>query len=131
MVPALALPLATLVRRGLFTEGERSYARTGWLFGAAFLPEGAVPFALADPLRVMPASMAGGAVTGALVMILGPTSKQPYGGVFALGDTGRPLLLLLAVAGGVLTTTVLTVALKSLRFTVPAGVAGKAVATSG
>ncbi|WP_405765326.1 fructose-specific PTS transporter subunit EIIC [Streptomyces sp. NBC_01538] len=128
MVPALALPLATVVRRGLFTEGERSYAKTGWLFGAAFLPEGAVPFALADPLRVMPASMAGGAVTGALVMILGPTSKEPYGGVFALGDTGRPLLFLLAVAGGVLTTTVLTVALKSVRFTAPAGVTGTALA---
>ncbi|WP_055534261.1 PTS fructose transporter subunit IIC [Streptomyces graminilatus] len=115
MVPPLALSLATLVRRSLFTDGERTYARTGWMFGAAFLPEGAIPFTLADPLRVLPSSMAGGAVTGALVMILGPTSRTPYGGVFALDETGRPVGFLLAVAAGVLTTTVLTVALKSLR----------------
>ncbi|MFM9442680.1 fructose-specific PTS transporter subunit EIIC [Streptomyces acidiscabies] len=129
MVPALALPLATLVRRGLFSQEERDYAKAGWLLGAAFLPEGAVPFALADPLRVIPASVAGGAVTGALVMILGPTSKAPYGGAFALGDTGRPLLFLLAVAAGVLITVVLTVALKSLGLPAPAPVAGKALAS--
>ncbi|MGJ5895432.1 fructose-specific PTS transporter subunit EIIC [Streptomyces niveiscabiei] len=129
MVPALALPLATLVRRGLFGDEERSYAKAGWLLGAAFLPEGAVPFALADPLRVIPASMAGGAVTGALVMILGPTSRSPYGGAFGLGDTGRPLQFLLALAGGVVITVLLTVALKSLRLPAPAPVAGKAVAT--
>ncbi|WP_051969244.1 fructose-specific PTS transporter subunit EIIC [Kitasatospora azatica] len=131
MVPGLALPLATLVRRGLFTEGERGYARTGWLLGAAFLPEGAIPFALADPLRVLPASMLGGAVTGALVMDLGATSKTPYGGVFALGETGRPLLFLLAVVAGVLTTTALTVGLKSLPFAAPARATATRLATSG
>ncbi|QNP68994.1 hypothetical protein IAG44_05705 [Streptomyces roseirectus] len=87
-----------------------------------------MPFALADPLRVIPASMAGGAVTGALVMILGPTSKAPYGGAFALGDTGKPLLFLLAIAGGVVITVLLTVALKSLRLTAPAAVGEKVLA---
>ncbi|WP_328842706.1 PTS fructose transporter subunit IIC [Streptomyces sp. NBC_00258] len=120
MVPPLGLALAALVRRKLFTEAERDYAKTSWLFGAAFIPEGSVPFALADPLRVIPASMAGGAVTGALAMTFGTTLSLPYGGVFAAGQFGRPLLLAAVIAAGVLTTASLTIALKSLHRTSPA-----------
>ncbi|MFF4802226.1 fructose-specific PTS transporter subunit EIIC [Streptomyces sp. NPDC001351] len=115
MVPPLAMTLTTLVRRSLFTDAERRYGKISWLFGAAFLPEGAAPFALADPLRVIPASMAGGAVTGALVMQLGSTVKYPRGGVFAADLIGQPWLFAAAVAAGVLTTTALTIGLKSLR----------------
>ncbi|MET7480782.1 fructose-specific PTS transporter subunit EIIC [Streptomyces sp. NPDC005648] len=130
MVPPLAMTLATLVRRSLFTEAERRYGKISWLFGAAFLPEGAAPFALADPLRVIPASMAGGAVTGALVMQLGSTVTYPRGGVFAAGQLGEPWLFAAAVAAGVLTTTALTIGLKSLRRrTAPA--ANTARATTG
>jgi len=114
MVPPLGLTLATLVRRQVFTGPERAYGKVAWLFGAAFIPEGAVPFALADPLRVIPAGMAGGAVTGALVMAFGTTITVPYGGFLALGETGRPLLFALAVAAGVLVTAATAVALKSL-----------------
>jgi len=114
MVPPLGMTLATLVRRQVFTGPERAYGKVAWLFGAAFIPEGAVPFALADPLRVIPAGMAGGAVTGALVMTFGTTITVPYGGFLALGDTGRPLLLALAVAAGTVVTAGTTVALKSL-----------------
>lgn len=64
MVPALGMSLATLLRRRVFSAGERGYGKAAWLFGAAGLPEGAVPFALADPLRVIPAGVAGGAVAG-------------------------------------------------------------------
>ncbi|MCL6737987.1 fructose-specific PTS transporter subunit EIIC [Streptomyces neyagawaensis] len=120
MVPPLAMTLATLVRRRLFTESERRYGKISWLFGAAFLPEGAAPFALADPLRVIPASMAGGAVTGALVMQFGNTISYPKGGVFAADQIGEPLLFAAAVAAGVLTTTALTIGLKSLHRTAPA-----------
>lgn len=120
MVPPLAMTLATVVRRSLFTDTERRYGKISWLFGAAFIPEGAAPFALADPLRVIPASMAGGAVTGALVMQLGSTVSYPRGGVFAAGQLGEPLLFAAAVAAGVLTTTAVTIGLKSLRRTVPA-----------
>ncbi|MFF3380795.1 fructose-specific PTS transporter subunit EIIC [Streptomyces sp. NPDC002680] len=114
MVPPLGLSLATLVRRKVFTGSERAYGKVAWLFGAAFIPEGAVPFAVADPLRVIPAGMAGGAVTGALVMAFGTTITVPYGGFLALGDMGRPLLFALAVAAGVLVTAATAVALKTL-----------------
>ncbi|MEU1557334.1 PTS fructose transporter subunit IIC [Streptomyces scabiei] len=120
MVPPLAMTLATLVRRSLFTESERRYGKISWLFGAAFLPEGAAPFTLADPLRVIPASLAGGAVTGALVMQLGSTISYPRGGVFTADQIGEPLLFAAALAAGVLTTTALTIGLKSLRRITPA-----------
>ncbi|MEV4860169.1 sugar phosphotransferase [Streptomyces ossamyceticus] len=120
MVPPLAMTLATLVRRKLFTESERRYGKISWLFGAAFIPEGTAPFALADPLRVIPASLAGGAVTGTLVMQFGSTISYPRGGVFAADQIGQPLLFAAAVAAGVLTTAALTIGLKSLRRTAPA-----------
>ncbi|MFF7843181.1 fructose-specific PTS transporter subunit EIIC [Streptomyces ossamyceticus] len=120
MVPPLSLALATVVRGSLFSPAERTYGKTAWLFGAAFVPEGAIPFAVADPLRVIPASMAGGAVTGALTMTFGSTLTFPYGGVFAAGHFGRPLLFVAAVAVGVLVTTGLVLVLKSLRRTAPA-----------
>ena len=66
MVPPLAMALASTVRPGLFTEPERENGRAAWLLGASFISEGAIPFAAADPLRVIPSMMAGGAVTGAM-----------------------------------------------------------------
>ena len=115
MVPPLGMTLATLVRSRLFTPTERSYGKVSWLFGAAFVPEGAIPFALTDPLRVIPAGMAGGAVTGALIMSVDATITVPYGGVFAVGRIGHPLFFALALAAGVLVTAAAAVALKSLR----------------
>ncbi|MET7572019.1 PTS fructose transporter subunit IIC [Streptomyces sp. NPDC005492] len=115
MVPALGLALATLVRGRVFNDAERAYGKVAWLFGATAIPEGAVPFAVADPLRVIPAGMAGGTVAGALVMIFGTTITVPYGGVFAIGQVGKPLLFALAVTAGVLVTAAATVALKSVR----------------
>lgn len=70
MVPPLAMALASAVRPGLFTEPERENGRAAWLLGASFISEGAIPFAAADPLQVIPSMMAGGAVTGALSMAL-------------------------------------------------------------
>ena len=69
MVPPLAMALAsTVLARKLFTPVERENGKAAWLLGASFICEGAIPFAAADPLRVIPASMVGGAVTGALSM---------------------------------------------------------------
>ena len=83
MVPPLAMALASTVlyRRG-FTEVERENGAAAWLLGASFISEGAIPFAAADPLRVIPASMVGAAVTGAISMAAGATSRAPHGGVF-------------------------------------------------
>ena len=68
MVPPLAMALASTVRPRLFTEPERENGRAAWLLGASFISEGAIPFAAADPLRVIPSMMFGGAITGALIM---------------------------------------------------------------
>jgi fructose-specific phosphotransferase system IIC component len=120
MVPPLALSLATVVRGKLFTPAERAYGKVSWLFGATFIPEGAAPFALADPLRVLPATLAGSAVTGALTMTFGSTMPDSTGGLFAIGKLGSPLLFAGAVAAGVLVTAGVVVVLKSLRRTAPA-----------
>lgn len=84
MVPPLAMALATVVRKRLFSEVERENGAAAWLLGASFISEGAIPFAAADPLRVIPSMMAGGAVTGALSMALGVGLRAPHGGVFVM-----------------------------------------------
>ncbi|CAM5646984.1 PTS lactose transporter subunit IIC [Streptomyces badius] len=112
MVPPLAMALATTVRRKLFTKTERENGRAAWVLGASFITEGAIPFAAADPLRVIPSVMAGGAVTGALSMAFGATLRAPHGGVFVVPLIGQPLLYLLAIAAGTLVATALVVLLK-------------------
>ncbi|MGA4841364.1 PTS fructose transporter subunit IIABC [Streptomyces sp. G45] len=115
MVPPLAMALATAVRGGLFTATERENGKAAWLLGASFITEGAIPFAAADPLRVIPASMAGGAVTGALSMAFGCTLRAPHGGAFVVPLIGGPLLYLLAIAAGVGVATATVILLKSGR----------------
>ncbi|MDT0489066.1 PTS fructose transporter subunit IIABC [Streptomyces sp. NPDC012600] len=133
MVPPLALALATTVRKKLFTKTERENGRAAWVLGASFITEGAIPFAAADPLRVIPSVMAGGAVTGALSMAFGCTLRAPHGGVFVVPLIGEPFLYLLAIGAGTLVATALVVLLKGARRTaaVPAGEATAAGARVG
>ncbi|MDX2921649.1 fructose-specific PTS transporter subunit EIIC [Streptomyces sp. NE06-03C] len=128
MVPPLAMALATTVRKKLFTKTERENGRAAWVLGASFITEGAIPFAAADPLRVIPSVMAGGAVTGALSMAFGATLRAPHGGVFVVPLIGEPFLYLLAIAAGTLVATALVVLLKGARRAAPdaAGEAGAA-----
>ncbi|EHB55299.1 PTS system, fructose subfamily, IIC subunit [Mycolicibacterium rhodesiae JS60] len=100
MVPPLAMALATTVRPGLFSEPERENGRAAWLLGASFISEGAIPFAAADPLRVIPSMMAGGAVTGALIMAFDVTLKAPHGGIFVFFAIGNLVWFLVALAAG-------------------------------
>jgi fructose PTS system EIIBC or EIIC component len=100
MVPPLAMALASTVRPGLFTEPERENGRAAWLLGASFISEGAIPFAAADPLRVIPSMMAGGAVTGALIMAFDVTLKAPHGGIFVFFAIGNLAWFLVALAAG-------------------------------
>jgi PTS system fructose-specific IIC component len=100
MVPPLAMALASTVRPGLFTEPERENGRAAWLLGASFISEGAIPFAAADPLRVIPSMMAGGAVTGALIMAFNVTLKAPHGGIFVFFAIGNLVWFLVALAAG-------------------------------
>ncbi|MBZ6204478.1 fructose-specific PTS transporter subunit EIIC [Streptomyces olivaceus] len=123
MVPPLAMALATTVRARLFNAAERENGKAAWVLGASFISEGAIPFAAADPLRVIPSSMVGGAVTGALSMAFGATLRAPHGGVFVVPLIGNPLLYLVAVAAGVCVTTALVIVLKGLRRPVPGATA--------
>ena len=100
MVPPLAMALATTLRPGLFSEPERENGRAAWLLGASFISEGAIPFAAADPFRVIPSMMAGGAVTGALIMAMDVTLKAPHGGIFVFFAIGKLLWFLVALAAG-------------------------------
>ncbi|GAB3173560.1 PTS fructose transporter subunit IIABC [Streptomyces incanus] len=119
MVPPLAMALATTVRGKLFNRTERENGKAAWVLGASFISEGAIPFAAADPLRVIPASMVGGAVTGALSMAFGATLRAPHGGIFVVPLIGNPLLYLVAIAAGVCVTAALVIVLKGLRKPAP------------
>ncbi|MFI9823960.1 fructose-specific PTS transporter subunit EIIC [Streptomyces sp. NPDC052013] len=130
MVPPLAMALATTVRGRLFNQTERENGKAAWVLGASFISEGAIPFAAADPLRVIPASMAGGAVTGALSMAFDATLRAPHGGIFVVPLIGNPLLYLVAIAAGVCVTAALVIVLKGLRKPAPgAGATGPGEAT--
>ncbi len=113
MVPPLAMALAsTVLDRRLFTEPERENGKAAWLLGAAFISEGAIPFAAADVLRVIPAMMLGGAVTGALSMAFAVTSKAPHGGVFVFFAIDNFWLWLVAIAAGTIVSAFTVIALK-------------------
>ncbi|MGX1915847.1 PTS fructose transporter subunit IIABC [Streptomyces phaeochromogenes] len=117
MVPPLGMALATTIRKKLFTTAERENGKAAWVLGASFISEGAIPFAAADPLRVIPASMAGGAVTGALTMAFGSTLRAPHGGIWVTFLIGKPFLYLLAIAIGTAVTAGLVIVLKGMRKT--------------
>ena len=121
MVPPLGMALATTIRKKLFTTAERENGKAAWVLGASFISEGAIPFAAADPLRVIPASMAGGAVTGALTMAFGSTLRAPHGGIWVTFLIGKPFLYLLAIAAGTAVTAGLVIVLKGMRGTAPDG----------
>lgn len=112
MVPPLAMALATAVRPGLFSEPERENGRAAWLLGASFISEGAIPFAAADPLRVIPSMMAGGAVTGALIMAFDVTLKAPHGGIFVFFAIGNLAWFLIALAAGTVVAAIAVIAAK-------------------
>ncbi|MDQ1036829.1 PTS system fructose-specific IIC component [Streptomyces sp. V3I8] len=115
MVPPLGMALATTLRKKLFTPAEQENGKAAWVLGASFITEGAIPFAAADPLRVIPASMAGGAVTGALTMAFGSTLRAPHGGVWVTFLIGKPFLYLLAILVGTAVTAALVIVLKGMR----------------
>ncbi|MGW4094623.1 PTS fructose transporter subunit IIABC [Nocardia sp. NPDC004750] len=117
MVPPLAMALATATRPRLFTTAERENGKAAWLLGASFISEGAIPFAAADPLRVIPSMMTGGAVTGALIMATGTTLSAPHGGIFVFFAVGHILWFLAALAAGTLVGAVCVTVAKELART--------------
>jgi len=114
MVPPLSLALATVLRPRLFSPAERENGKAAWLLGASFITEGAIPFAAADPLRVIPSIMLGSAVTGAIAMGAGVTMRAPHGGIFVLFAVGQVIWFLVALVAGVLIAAATVVILKTL-----------------
>ncbi|MCD1651893.1 PTS fructose-like transporter subunit IIB [Halomonas meridiana] len=84
MVPAIGMGIASFVARNKFSAPEREAGKASFVLGLCFISEGAIPFAAKDPLRVIPACIAGGAVTGALSMLVGAKLMAPHGGIFVL-----------------------------------------------
>jgi fructose PTS system EIIBC or EIIC component len=113
MTPPLAMALATALRPHWYTPAERENGRAAWLLGAVYVTEGAIPFAAADPLRVLPSLLAGSAVTGGLSAAFGAAAATPHGGIFVLPLVGNPFGYLVAIAAGTLVSTAAVLALKS------------------
>ncbi|AKK03332.1 PTS fructose transporter subunit IIABC [Corynebacterium epidermidicanis] len=112
MVPPLALSLATAMRGQLFTPAERDNGKSAWLMGLSFVSEGAIPFAAADPICVLPSLMAGGALTGALCMLLDVRSSAPHGGIFVIFAIQPVWGFLVAILAGTVVSALLVIALK-------------------
>ena len=111
MVPPLAMALSTVVRPKLYTPAERENGKAAWLLGASFISEGAIPFAAADPLRVIPSMMLGGATTGAIVAASGVELRAPHGGIFVFFAMEGVLMFVVAlVIGTVVGALAVTVA---------------------
>lgn len=112
MTPPCAIALATLLFKKKFTKEERESGPTNFIMGLAFITEGAIPFAAADPLRVIPACMIGSGAAGALSMLFQCTLMAPHGGIFVFPVVGNALLYLVALVAGTLITTALLGILK-------------------
>ncbi|GAA4641796.1 PTS fructose transporter subunit IIABC [Gordonia humi] len=120
MVPPLALALATVLRPSLFTEPERENGKAAWLLGASFISEGAIPFAAADPFRVIPPMMLGGAVTGALTMAMSVQLRAPHGGVFVMfAMNGTWWKFLIAIVVGMVVAAVGVIVTKQIKAGAP------------
>lgn len=117
MVPALGMGLATFLVKDRFEAGEREAGKASFVLGLCFISEGAIPFAAKDPMRVIPACMAGGALTGALSMLFGAQLMAPHGGLFVLlipGAITPVLMYLVAIAAGTAVTGFGYAALKKM-----------------
>ena len=112
MVPPCAIALATLLFKDKFTKEERESGPTNFIMGLAFITEGAIPFAAADPIHVLPACIIGSGLAGALSMAFGCTLMAPHGGIFVVPVMGNALLYLVAVVIGTVVSAVLLGVLK-------------------
>ena len=100
MVPPLAIGLATTFFKNRFTREQRESGKVNYVMGLSFITEGAIPFAAADPLHVLPACVVGSGVAGALSMIFNVGLRAPHGGIFVVPVVSNPLGYLIAIAIG-------------------------------
>ena len=100
MVPPIAIALATTFFKNKFTDEERKSGPVNYIMGFSFITEGAIPYAAADPMRVIPSCMIGSAIAGGLSMVFQCTLRAPHGGIFVFPVVGNPVLYVLALAIG-------------------------------
>ena len=112
MVPPCAIALASILFKNKFTKDERKSAPVNFIMGLAFITEGAIPYAAADPLRVLPSCIIGAATAGALSMAFGCTLMAPHGGIFVFPVVGNALMYLVALVAGTVVGAVLLGLLK-------------------
>lgn len=112
MVPPCAIALATILFKNKFTKEEREAGPTNFIMGLAFITEGAIPYAAADPLHVIPACLIGSGIAGAISMIFRCTLMAPHGGIFVFPVVGNPLYYVLALVVGTIVSTFLLGVLK-------------------
>ncbi len=115
MVPPCAIALATILFKNRFTKEERDAGPTNFIMGLAFITEGAIPFAAADPIHVIPACVIGSGAAGALSMLFNCTLMAPHGGIFVFPVVGNALMYLVALVVGTAVSTVLLGVLKKPR----------------
>ncbi|MCI7732713.1 MAG: fructose-specific PTS transporter subunit EIIC [Solobacterium sp.] len=107
MVPPCAIALSTLLFKDKFTESERKSGPTNFIMGLAFITEGAIPFAAADPLHVIPGCVFGSAVSGGLSMLFICTLMAPHGGIFVFPVVGNPVLYLVSLIVGTVAAAII------------------------
>ena len=112
MVPPCAIALATMLFKNKFTKEEREAGPTNFIMGLAFITEGAIPYAAADPLHVIPACIIGSGIAGAISMLFKCTLMAPHGGIFVFPVVGNPLYYLLALVVGTIVSCFLLGVLK-------------------
>lgn len=111
-IPPIAMGLATLISKKKFTHDEREAGKSALVMGAMGITEGAIPFAAADPLRVIPSIMVGGAVGTAMAFVLGVTNKAAWGGLIVLPLVGNPIGFILSLTVGSLVGAIMVITLK-------------------
>ena len=107
MVPPCAIALSTLLFKDKFTESERKSGPTNFIMGLAFITEGAIPFAAADPLHVIPGCVIGSSVSGGLSMLFNCTLMAPHGGIFVFPVVGNPVLYLVSLIVGTVAAAII------------------------
>ena len=118
MIPPLSMALASLIAKDKFTAEEREAGKTAWVLGLSFITEGAIPFAAADPLRVLPSVVLGSAVTGGLSMLFKCGLAVPHGGIFVLpipGAVSNLLGYIIAIAAGTVVAAFAVIILKKKK----------------
>lgn len=115
MVPPIAIALSTTFFKNRWTEEERKSGPVNYIMGLGFITEGAIPYAAADPLRVIPACMVGAAVAGGLSMAFGCTLMAPHGGIFVFAVVGNWAMYLVSLAAGSLVGMLLLALLKKKK----------------